>query len=153
MKTALSLIVILCLVIIGYLAWGPKTDENATVSPSPTASPSASTTPEPTSDIEINSPVPGATISSPLVLTGSARGTWYFEASFPVKLYNSQGVLIAQTPAQAQGEWMTTNFVPFSATLVFNNPGTPTGMLVFEKDNPSGLPEHAASVSFEIKFQ
>src|SRR3989338_3617253 len=59
----------------------------------------------------------GDRIGSPLTITGEARGTGFFEASFPVVLTDWDGRIIAQMPAQAQGEWMTTEYVPFSVTL------------------------------------
>jgi spore germination protein GerM len=54
--------------------------------------------------------------------------------------------------AQAQGDWMTTNFVPFSSTLTFSTPTTPTGILVLQKDNPSGLPENDAEIRIPVRF-
>ncbi|MFA5413413.1 MAG: Gmad2 immunoglobulin-like domain-containing protein [Patescibacteria group bacterium] len=108
---------------------------------------------EKTDLIRIDAPRPNAIITSPLEITGEARGTWYFEASFPVKLFDANGVQLAAIPAQAQGEWMTENFVPFKATLEFAAPTTATGTLVLEKDNPSGLPEHADSLIVPIKFR
>ena len=65
---------------------------------------------------------PGQKISSPLVLTGEARGTWFFEASFPVVLTDWDGLIIAQGYAQADTNWMTTDFVPFKSTLTFDKP-------------------------------
>ena len=47
---------------------------------------------------------------------------------------------------------MTTDFVPFSVTLTFVKPATATGTLVLQKDNPSGLPEHDASVEMPVQF-
>lgn len=93
--------------------------------------------------IRVNYPQPNQEVTSPLIVTGEARGTWYFEASFPVKLLNKNGNVITQTPAQAQGEWMTEDFVPFSVEIIFNVSETQNGTLVLEKDNPSGLPENA----------
>ena len=72
--------------------------------------------------IVLDSPLPGEVVASPLIVTGKARGTWYFEASFPVTLTDWDGRIIAEVPAQAQGEWMTTEYVPFVATLTFENP-------------------------------
>ena len=95
--------------------------------------------------IRLNSPKPNDVVSSPLLIDGEARGTWYFEASFPVKLFDGNGKELAITPAQTESDWMTTEFVPFSATLVFDAPQTATGTLVLEKDNPSGLPENDES--------
>ncbi len=95
---------------------------------------------------------PGDTIASPLTVTGEARGPWYFEADFPVRLLDGFGNEIALAIATAQGDWMTTDFVPFSATLTFSPPATATGTLILEKDNPSGLPENAAAVHIPVSF-
>lgn len=103
--------------------------------------------------IQVTNPQPNQVVTSPLTITGQARGTWYFEASFPVKLLDGNGNQIAIAPAQAQGDWMTENFVPFSVTLTFATPSTPAGTLVLEKDNPSGLPEHAAQITIPVQFQ
>ncbi|MEK7606502.1 MAG: Gmad2 immunoglobulin-like domain-containing protein [Patescibacteria group bacterium] len=92
--------------------------------------------------IRINTPRPGETIESPLTITGEARGYWFFEASFPVVLLNANGQEIATGIAQAQGEWMTEDFVPFSTTLTFTNDTTQKGTFLLKKDNPSGLPEN-----------
>ena len=91
-------------------------------------------------------------ITSPITITGEARGTWYFEASFPVRIEDANGKVLAQGPAQAQGEWMTDNFVPFSITLNFLKPESGSGFIVFEKDNPSGLPENANELRVPIQF-
>jgi hypothetical protein len=101
--------------------------------------------------ISVTQPSPMQIVSSPLAVTGEARGSWYFEASFPVKLLDSNGNVIAQAPAQAQGDWMTANFVPFQATLTFVT-ASQTGTLVLEKDNPSGEPQNAGSISIPVQF-
>ncbi|OGF69147.1 hypothetical protein A3H65_01010 [Candidatus Giovannonibacteria bacterium RIFCSPLOWO2_02_FULL_45_14] len=103
--------------------------------------------------IRLASPRPNNIVTSPLLIEGEARGTWYFEASFPVSLYDANGKLLARTPAQAEGEWMTENFVPFKAGLKFNPPTTDTGFLILEKDNPSGLPEHADELKIPVRFR
>jgi len=102
--------------------------------------------------IIVFSPLQNQTVTSPLTITGQARGNWYFEASFPVKLLDANNKVLVQAPAQAQGEWMTTDYVPFSVTLTFAKPTTSTGTLVLEKDNPSGLPEHANELRIPVKF-
>lgn len=91
-------------------------------------------------------------IASPLTVNGSARGAWYFEGSFPVILVDGNGKIIAQAPAKATSDWMTSNAVPFSVTLAFVKPGTATGTLIFKNDNPSGLPQKAASYTIPVRF-
>jgi len=105
--------------------------------------------------INLTSPRPGQNISSPLLINGEARGSWYFEASFPIELYDANNNLIGQTVAQAQEDWMTEDFVPFEAELNFNYSASivgTTGNLVLKKDNPSGLPENDDQLSLPIKF-
>ncbi len=114
---------------------------------------STTTTPIQNSMIRVTSPLPNSLVKSPITVTGEARGGWYFEASFPVKIYDANGKLLGQAPAQAQGEWMTNNFVPFKATFNFATSTTATGVIVFEKDNPSGLPENDAQVRVPVRFE
>lgn len=103
--------------------------------------------------IHINTPQPNQTISSPVTIKGKARGNWFFEASFPVVITDWDGKIIGQGIAKAKSDWMTTEFVPFEATLTFttdknayNNKGT----LILRKDNPSGLPENDNSVEIPV---
>ena len=103
--------------------------------------------------IRVGAPKANDVIKSPLIISGEARGTWYFEASFPVKLIDANGNVVASVPAQAQGEWMTENFVPFKAELKFNIPSTDYGTLILEKDNPSGLPENNDEIIIPIRFK
>ncbi|MFA6552621.1 MAG: Gmad2 immunoglobulin-like domain-containing protein [Candidatus Paceibacterota bacterium] len=102
--------------------------------------------------IRIGSPRPNTKISSPLKITGMARGSWYFEASFPVQILDANKNIIAQAPAQAKSDWMTTDFVPFELTLDFKDPTTTTGFLVLKKDNPSGIPEKDDQLIIPIVF-
>lgn len=104
-------------------------------------------------NIRVTAPSPGALIASPLTVAGEARGTWYFEASFPIRLVDSTGQELAVVPAQAKGEWMTTSFVPFEVQLIFAPPPAAGGFLILQKDNPSGLPEHADSLVIPVRFR
>lgn len=102
--------------------------------------------------IKVTTPISNAMVQSPLKVTGEARGCWYFEASFPVRLFDANGKELAVKPAQAQGEWMTTELVPFEVILEFTKPKTSTGVLRLEKDNPSGLPEHDQAIEIPVRF-
>jgi len=103
----------------------------------------------------------GDQITSPLKITGEARGTWFFEASFPVNLVNWDGLIIGEGLAQTKSDWMTTDFVPFEAEIKFTKPlelGTgrsdyaKRGAIIFKKDNPSGLPAGEAAYEMPISF-
>lgn len=103
--------------------------------------------------IWVQAPLPNQTITSPVSIVGKARGNWYFEASFPVILLDAHGNILAQAPAQAEGEWMTTEYVPFSLSLIFPKSATATGTLVLQKDNPSGLSEYADELRMPVRFE
>ena len=102
--------------------------------------------------IKVTKPQPNQVIQSPLTIEGEARGTWFFEATFPVKLLDANGDVIATHFAQAQDDWMTEDFVPFKAQIEFEKPATDTGLLILEKDNPSGLPENDAKIEIPVRF-
>jgi len=103
--------------------------------------------------IVVESPRAYEEISSPLLIEGEARGFWFFEADFPIKLYDEKDNLITQSYATARSDWMTEDFVPFKAELYFEAQTAEQGTLVLEKDNPSGLPENADELRIPIKFK
>ena len=134
MKTKIILILVVLVLIIAAVSFNQKvTPENA--------------------KIRLTDPKANQIVSSPLTVTGTARGTWYFEASFPVKLLDANNQELAVMPAQAQGEWMTEDFVPFRATLTFSQPQTSAGILILQKDNPSGDPARDEQIEIPVRFR
>lgn len=105
-------------------------------------------------DISVSSPEPNESVSSPLLIQGEARGFWFFEASFPVTLVNWDGLIIAEGIATAEGEWMTEDFVPFTAELEYDAPeDNSRGALILKKSNPSGLPENDDAIEIPITLK
>ncbi len=112
--------------------------------------------------IRLTSPLPEQKISSPLKIEGSARGTWFFEGSFPVILTNWDGLIIAQGIAKAQSDpadegsagWMTEDFVKFNTELTFEKHAYgEKGSLILKKDNPSGLPKYDDALEIPVVFE
>ncbi|OGH14894.1 MAG: hypothetical protein A2687_04585 [Candidatus Levybacteria bacterium RIFCSPHIGHO2_01_FULL_38_26] len=103
--------------------------------------------------IRVSQPRPNTLVSNPLSIQGEARGTWFFEANFPVRLIDENGVELGIGIVQAEGEWMTEDFVPFNAEITFSSPPSNNGTLILEKSNPSGLPEHADQLHIPISFE
>lgn len=100
--------------------------------------------------IVLTFPLPGAVTGKQFLVTGKARGGWYFEASFPIVILSQDGKIVSSSPAQAQSNWMTNEFVPFNATMTISTSYQGKATIVLKKDNPSGLPEKDASISFPI---
>lgn len=108
--------------------------------------------------IKIFTPKPGDVIASPLIVEGEARGVWFFEASFPIILTDWDGRIIAEHFAQARGEWMSEDYVPFKGVIEFENPSreedfSKRGSLILKKDNPSGLPQHDDALEIPVLFE
>ena len=102
--------------------------------------------------INIDKPLAGKIVHSPLSVTGQARGFWFFEGSFPITIYDSEDNELGSTTAIAQSEWMTSDFVNFTATLSFHKPSTETGYIVFKKDKPSALADNDQELILEVNF-
>jgi len=154
MKTPIIVAILLIIAAAGFvfldLGMKKTPDEGglgqATTTPQ---GPSTTYTNATTDNIVVSTPLPGSTVGSEFTVSGNARGTWYFEASFPVKVLGANGQELVQLPAQATEDWMTENFVPFSVKVtVPNYSGAAT--LVLHKDNPSGEAKFDASVSIPI---
>lgn len=105
--------------------------------------------------IRVFAPDSETPLTSPLTIRGEARGSWYFEATFQVVLTNWDGLIIAEGYATAQGDWMTENYVPFTATLKFATPDVSVsnkGSLILQASNPSGLPANDKALEIPIIF-
>lgn len=104
-------------------------------------------------NITVESPQPGAVTGKEFTVVGKARGPWYSEATFPIQVLDKDGKVLASGNAQAQGEWMTEEFVPYKATIKVPDTYIGAATLVLKKDNPSGLPQNDASVSFPFTIE
>ncbi len=145
------LVLIIVLFVVGWVmydSWQPTGNENEIKS-------SVEVIIDTKQDIiVVDTPLKDMTISSPFVVSGKARGYWFFEASFPIELRDMQGNILETIIAQADGDWMTTEFVPFTASLIFTKPSVPiSAVLVFKKDNPSGLTENDDSIEIPVTIQ
>lgn len=103
--------------------------------------------------IVVTNPTPGSVTGKEFMVMGQARGNWYFEASFPIEVVSATGTVIATGIGQAQGDWMTTEFVPFTAEIEVPESYIGAATLVLRNDNASGLPENARSVSFPFTIE
>lgn len=101
--------------------------------------------------IVVASPIKDSEVSSPLSVAGRARGSWFFEGSFPILIQDSYGNIVAESHATAQGTWTSKDFVKFVGNLQFSNyiKGSKAS-LILKRDNPSGLTENDDSIVIPI---
>ncbi|MEZ4200619.1 MAG: Gmad2 immunoglobulin-like domain-containing protein [Candidatus Paceibacterota bacterium] len=155
-KLFVGFVVVLLIGVVGVYIFKQDTPENEPPveeeTPTEEMQPPA-TTLERSPLIEPTLPVDNQTVTSPLTLTGTARGYWFFEASAPVTVTNVNGMVLGQSYITATESWMTEDFVPYSGTISYTLPVGTTelaGFIVLERDNPSGLPENAARYELPV---
>lgn len=106
--------------------------------------------------IEVSKPQLAQSVSSPIEISGRARGTWFFEGDFSIVLTDWDGRIIGEAIAQSEDDWMTEDFVNFNANLEYEIDEeiySPKATIIFQKDNPSGLPEHDNALEYPIYLQ
>jgi hypothetical protein len=105
-------------------------------------------------EIFLDDPTPGKIVQSPIKIIGEAPGNWFFEASAPVIVTNWNGLIIGESYITAQGDWMTTDYVPFEGYVEFENTEYGDyGFLILRKDNPSGEPHMDDAVEMRVEFK
>lgn len=149
-------IILILLVIIIVLAW--VLFSTPALVEAPTTSTSTPTTPVATSGalherVIVTSPKANSAVGKTFVVSGSAPGNWYFEAVFPIQVRDKDNNKIAQSFATAQGEWMTTDQVTFTATVTLTGSYSGPATVVLLRDNPSGLPENDDALEVPIVIQ
>jgi hypothetical protein len=105
--------------------------------------------------LSIDAPELNAVVTSPIQITGRAKGTFFFEGGFPILVTDDHGQIIGDGFATAEGDWATESLVPFTATILYAIPSgndSKSGQLIFKNDNPSGLPENAIERPMPIVF-
>ena len=143
-KIFFVVLIIVLLFILGLVFdWGRSSNTVSITS-------QTSTTTE-NSSITVLYPKEGQEVRSPLKVSGKARGTWFFEGSFPIQLVDTNGSIIATSIATSSSDWMTEDFIDFSSEITFVKPtSTKDVLLVLKKDNPSGKPELDQSILIPV---
>jgi len=100
----------------------------------------------------LNSPKANDKVQSPLSLSGTAKGNMFFEGQFGISIEDSNGKVLGTSFATSTEDWMTENYIPFTANLEFETPTTDTGNLILENDNPSGLEENSKELIIPVNF-
>lgn len=103
--------------------------------------------------IQMERPQLGAEVSSPLIISGSAPGSWFFEANLPLSVKTNNGQVLAKESFIATGEWMTQDLVEFSQDLTFDQPKENLGYISIENNNPSGFPKNQIEFTWPIEFK
>lgn len=156
------LIIVGALAVMAYVAWWQPKDSTQDGSNKPDSSqaetPSQAGARTFTSvkgvTIELDNWPKDNVLTSPLTITGKVPGSWSFEGTFPIGVLYEGDIGLPGATATLQGDWMTTEMVPFTATLTFDEKimASDDVAIILRNANPSGLPENDDSVSFPVRF-
>ena len=102
--------------------------------------------------ITVLEPLRHSHVLSPLVISGRARGSWFFEAVAPVTLLDAHGTILGTGTIRALQPWTTENFISFVGTLTYRPSTTPGGTLILKNDNPSGDPGREKELDIPVVF-
>lgn len=102
-------------------------------------------------EITVSSIQDNQEISSPVVIEGEAKKEWFFEGQFPVYIMDNERRIVGNGNAVAKENGMNDDVIPFIATIDFNA-DAPTGFIILEKNNPSGLAEKKVSVQIPVQL-
>ena len=153
MKKQTILLIIIVIVLIGFGIYKGSGLFLSTVVAPVVMTPTVSYTNATSDNISIQIPLPGDIVAKTITVMGKARGPWYFEATFPILVLDARGKVLVTSFAQAQGDWMTTDFVPFVGQVIVPDSYTGKATIILKKDNPSDLRENDASVSFLVTIR
>lgn len=95
--------------------------------------------PAPAGEIKVDEPVSGARIRSPLIATGTADNTWYFEGQFRAQL-EIDGKVAIEAPAMQNDpdkSWTDPGPVRFKVEMNFTVSEPTEAVLVLSEDMPA----------------
>ena len=85
--------------------------------------------------LNLEKPEANQYIRNPVALRGTAPSSWFFENSFLIQLFDSNGVILGESAAVALVDSYTVAAVPFEAYLSYADPETSAGYLVLTQSS------------------
>ncbi len=149
MKNNNTIIAILVLIIIGFLAY-TFYKKPAVTTPPVTQTPSMSGD---VGNFVSFSIAPGTIVSGVMVVTGSVKGAYFFEANMIAQILDANKNVLKSAPAAATTDWMTSDPVSFTTTLDFTGIPAGQGYIRLHNDNSSGMPENDRFIDIPVVFQ
>lgn len=104
-------------------------------------------------DIKVVLPNSGATIVSGFDIEGVARTSWFSQGIASGEIRNEKYEKIGAFTMKTQSTLSNNSFVSFTGKLVYGDPGTKTGYVVFKKVNQTNDVTKNASVWVPVRFQ
>lgn len=106
-----------------------------------------------TSNLVSVSILPGQTVSGMLVITGTLKGAYFFEANAIGQVLDANKNVLKSFPLAATTDWMTAGPVSFSGAMDLTGVPAGKGYIRIHNDNPSGEPVNDRFIDIPVVFQ
>lgn len=103
-------------------------------------------------DIHTNNLAPSAVLQNGFTVNGDARYSWFYQNVALGTVTDENGLEIGAFQIKASVKAAASAFVPFSGQILFSQPKTQTGYVIFDKANPSGDPKKRSKLYVPIVF-
>lgn len=103
--------------------------------------------------IVIDTPKPFQKVQNPIYIKGKAKGFFFFEATFPVRIEDENGNIVKEFYIMTKENWMSEDFVSFETNLYIDDLKIKRCFIIFEKANPSGLKENKFEIKIPVYFE
>ncbi len=104
-------------------------------------------------DIKVSIPSSGGTTISGMTVEGVARTSWFAQNIATGNIRNEKNEKIGAFTIRTQSTLKDNSFVSFTGTLIYSDPGTKTGYIVFDKANVTADPKKDSSLWVPVRFQ
>ena len=102
--------------------------------------------------IQVSNPKSSSLVVSPILVEGIARGYWFPEGDFLIKIQNAKDEELGAGIAYAMKGGTEEEFIPFEAMVSFSESFVKEGVIILKKSNPSGLLELDDELRVPVRF-
>jgi hypothetical protein len=104
-------------------------------------------------DIKVSIPTSGSLVKNEMTVEGVAKTSWFAQGIASGDVRNEKDEKVGAFTVRTQSTIKDNSFVTFTGTVLYTNPDTKTGYIVFNKANPTGDTSKNVSLWVPIRFQ
>lgn len=104
-------------------------------------------------DIRVTTPNSGSTVKSEMEVEGVAKTSWFAQGIASGDVRNEKNEKVGAFTVRTQSTSKDNSFVAFTGRIIYSDPETKTGYIIFNKANPSGDVSKNASLWVPVRFQ
>lgn len=102
--------------------------------------------------IQVSNPKSNSLIISPVLVEGIARGYWFPEGDFLIRVQNAKEEELGTEIAYAMKGGTEEEFIPFQAMVSFSESSVKEGVIILKKNSSSGLLEAEDELRVPVRF-